>query len=552
MKTKVQDELKQHFRPEFLNRVDDIVVFHQLTQEEIVTIVDLMLAKLDERLRTRTWASSSRRRPRSCWPTKGYDPVLGARPLRRTIQREIEDVLSEKILFGELRPGQIVLVDVEGEGEEAEFTFAGEQKAAAARRPAGRDGDDPGVAGRRPHQPVGRTTADGPARRDPGGPFAVRASTTSHSAPSPHVVNSPPGDVAAAYVAAVAGHSVRVRLRAAGGAFAATWSNPDLRRAQLGFASAWTAEWAFTVGLGVLAFEQGGAAAVGLVSLLRMVPSAVVTPFVTVYADRWRRERLLVAVSVVRACAVGLVAVLVAVGAPVVSVYVLAVVATATAAVFRPVHSALLPSLCRTPAELAGANVVRGMLDSLSTLVGPALAAVLLATSGLSGVFTAVAVASLLSAVLIARVRPETGPAPDRRGRRGVLPDLVEGLGVVRASHDLTLLIVLAGAQTFARGALAVFSVVVAIDLLEMGESGVGVLNAAVGAGAVLGSLAASLLVGNHRLARWFGLGVAGWGLPMALIGIHPRSRAWRSPCCSSSASRTRWSTSGSSRWSPG
>ena len=315
---------------------------------------------------------------------------------------------------------------------------------------------------------------------------------------------------------------MRVRLRAAGGAFAATWSNTDLRRAQLGFASAWTAEWAFTIGLGVLAFEQGGAAAVGLVSLLRMVPSAVVTPFVTVYADRWRRERLLVAVSVVRACAVGLVAVLVAVGAPVVSVYVLAVVATATAAVFRPVHSALLPSLCRTPAELAGANVVRGMLDSLSTLVGPALAAVLLATSGLSGVFTAVAVASLLSAVLIARVRPETGPAPDRLGRRGVLPDLVEGLGVVRASHDLTLLIVLAGAQTFARGALAVFSVVVAIDLLGMGESGVGVLNGAVGAGAVLGSVAASLLVGNRRLARWFGLGVAGWGLPLAVLGILP------------------------------
>ena len=130
MKAKVQDELKQHFRPEFLNRIDDIVVFHQLTQDEIVEIVDLMLAKLDERLRDKDMGIELTPAAKQVLAKKGYDPVLGARPLRRTIQREIEDVLSEKILFGEVRPGQIVLVDVTGEGDEASFTFAGEQKAA--------------------------------------------------------------------------------------------------------------------------------------------------------------------------------------------------------------------------------------------------------------------------------------------------------------------------------------------------------------------------------------------------------------------------------------
>jgi ATP-dependent Clp protease ATP-binding subunit ClpC len=130
MKNKVQDELKQHFRPEFLNRIDDIVVFHQLSPEEIITIVDLMLAKLDERLRDKDMGLELTPAAKELLASKGYDPVLGARPLRRTIQREIEDVLSEKILFGEVRPGQIVLVGVEGEGEEAAFTFAGEQKAA--------------------------------------------------------------------------------------------------------------------------------------------------------------------------------------------------------------------------------------------------------------------------------------------------------------------------------------------------------------------------------------------------------------------------------------
>jgi len=128
MKNKVQEELKTHFRPEFLNRVDDIIVFHQLEREEIFSIVDLMIAKVDERLKDRDMAIELRPAAKDLLSKRGYDPVLGARPLRRTIQREIEDSLSEKILFGELRPGQIVIVDTEGEGEAEKFTFNGVAK----------------------------------------------------------------------------------------------------------------------------------------------------------------------------------------------------------------------------------------------------------------------------------------------------------------------------------------------------------------------------------------------------------------------------------------
>src|SRR5881398_2429344 len=128
MKNKVQEELKHHFRPEFLNRVDDVVVFHQLTQDEIVEIVDLMIAKVDERLKDRDMGLELTPASKILLATKGYDPVLGARPLRRTIQRDIEDQLSEKILYGELKPGEIVVVDAEGEGERAVFTFRGAQK----------------------------------------------------------------------------------------------------------------------------------------------------------------------------------------------------------------------------------------------------------------------------------------------------------------------------------------------------------------------------------------------------------------------------------------
>jgi ATP-dependent Clp protease ATP-binding subunit ClpC len=129
MKAKVNEELKQHFRPEFLNRVDDTIVFHQLTQENIIRIVDLMMAKLDERMKDRDMGIELTQAAKQRLADRGYDPLLGARPLRRTIQREIEDPLSEKILFSELRAGSIVVVDVEGTGEAAKFSFTSSPKA---------------------------------------------------------------------------------------------------------------------------------------------------------------------------------------------------------------------------------------------------------------------------------------------------------------------------------------------------------------------------------------------------------------------------------------
>ena len=127
MKNKVSEELKQHFRPEFLNRVDEVIVFPPLNQEQIVAMVDNMIAAVDKRLRDRDMTIEVTERAKRVLAERGFDPVLGARPLRRTVQREIEDVLAEKMLYGEVGPGQIVLVDVEGEGKDAAFTFAGQK-----------------------------------------------------------------------------------------------------------------------------------------------------------------------------------------------------------------------------------------------------------------------------------------------------------------------------------------------------------------------------------------------------------------------------------------
>ena len=126
MKSKVAEELKQHFRPEFLNRVDDTIVFPPLTKPEIARIVDLMIAKLAKRMEAQDMRLQLTDEARELLADVGFDPVLGARPLRRAIQRKIEDALSERILFGELQPGQVVTVGVTGEGKERTFTFNGE------------------------------------------------------------------------------------------------------------------------------------------------------------------------------------------------------------------------------------------------------------------------------------------------------------------------------------------------------------------------------------------------------------------------------------------
>ncbi|MDP4014423.1 MAG: ATP-dependent Clp protease ATP-binding subunit [Candidatus Nanopelagicales bacterium] len=129
MKSKVEQELKQHFRPEFLNRIDDTIVFHQLTRDEVLSIVDLMANQLDSRLAERDMSVEFTREAKELLAERGYDPSMGARPLRRTMQRDIEDPLSEQVLFGQVKPGSIIVVGVEGEGESREFTFKSEPKA---------------------------------------------------------------------------------------------------------------------------------------------------------------------------------------------------------------------------------------------------------------------------------------------------------------------------------------------------------------------------------------------------------------------------------------
>jgi ATP-dependent Clp protease ATP-binding subunit ClpC len=115
MKQQVDEELKRHFRPEFLNRIDETIVFHQLTRQEVKSIVDLMMKRVQSQLASKDLDIELTEDAKTWLANKGYDAELGARPLRRTIQREIEDALSERLLFNEFSAGQLIVVDIEND-----------------------------------------------------------------------------------------------------------------------------------------------------------------------------------------------------------------------------------------------------------------------------------------------------------------------------------------------------------------------------------------------------------------------------------------------------
>ena len=314
------------------------------------------------------------------------------------------------------------------------------------------------------------------------------------------------------------------RRRSGAAALGAVYRGP-LRRAQISFAAMWAGESAFMVSLAVVAFGEGGVAAVGVVTAARMATAALLAPFLAGMADRVRRERVLTCIGVVRAAVLACAAAVTATGGPAAATYAFAVVATVAVALYRPAHSALLPALAKSPQDLTNANAVRGMLDSLATLGGPVAAAALLAAAGPATVFAACAAASLVAGVVVVALPYDAPPRVDAvRGSAG--RDVVQGFTTIAANRALSLITGLGVVQTFTRGCLTVFAVVVAIDLLGTGDPGVGVLNAAVGAGGVLGSLFAFALVRRGGLATWFGIGIALFGAPLAMIGVVPEQAA--------------------------
>jgi MFS family permease len=317
---------------------------------------------------------------------------------------------------------------------------------------------------------------------------------------------------------------LKERLSESLSAFRAVFANPNLRRVELAWTGSETGKWMYVVAVAVYAYGAGGAAAVGLVALIRVIPAAVIAPFAAVLADRFRRERVMLFADISRAAILAGALVVVVFDGPAAVVYALAGVVTVLSTTFRPAQSALLPTISRTPEELTAANVTMSTIAAVGIFAGPAVGGLLLAATRIEVVFAATAGTFLLSALQVARIRAE--PPPARRPAPGeekrLAREVFAGFSTIIGDRGLRLLVTLYCAQTIVAGALGVLIVVASIRLLHLGDAGVGYLNSAFGVGGLIGAGLTVALVARQRLASDFALGTLLWGIPLVLIGIFP------------------------------
>jgi MFS family permease len=297
--------------------------------------------------------------------------------------------------------------------------------------------------------------------------------------------------------------------------------NPEVRRVELAWGAAIAAEWAHFVALGVYAYEEGGASAVGIAGLIRLLPAAVVAPFAASLGDRFPRERFLLAMMLVGSVALGASAVAFYADS-VLFVFASAALLGLSVTLIRPALQALLPSLARTPEELIASNGATSTIESLGTLVGPLLAGVLVSLADAGVVFAAGAGALLLAALALAGLRVEgvveLASTADEGGVRRLV---AAGFRTIAGSPRARLVVALIVAQTFVRGCLNVLIVVAAFQVLDGGGDTVGYMTAAIGVGGLFGAVGAMTL-GRARLAVSFGLALVFWGVPIALLGPWP------------------------------
>ncbi len=299
--------------------------------------------------------------------------------------------------------------------------------------------------------------------------------------------------------------------------------NPDLGRLQLAWAGVSFATWTFVITLGVFAFDAAGAAAVGVAGLVRLLPGALASPFSGLLGDRYSRRVVLVWSAATMAGVLGGASLAVTAGAPTWLVFALAGLFTVAASPYIPAEGALMPQLARTPQELSAANVTHSAMDNLGFLGGSILAGVLLAVSSVQAVFALAALAAAASCIAILLIRPDSRPRyADEVAARGLARQATAGLRAMIADPPLRLLGASLTLLVFVEGAADVLIVIIALDLLELGNSSVGYMNAAWGVGALLAGAALAVLINRGRLVEGLVVGSLITGAMLALPGVSP------------------------------
>jgi predicted MFS family arabinose efflux permease len=261
-------------------------------------------------------------------------------------------------------------------------------------------------------------------------------------------------------------------------------------------------------------------------ALARTIPSALLGPFVSAAGDRFRPERVMFVADVLRVVIVGAIALVVFVQAPPVLAFVLAALGPICATAFHPAQGALLPELARTPEELTAANVSAATIDSVGSFVGPAIGGLVLAGWGVGTALLITLAAYAWSGAQVFRVRPERAlrVVPELTGHTSAAAEAFAGFRVVLTDPRLRVVIGLFGAQTIVAGALGVLAVVSSLQLLDLGDAGVGWLYSATGIGGLVGAGVALALVARRRLAFDFGVGLLLWGIPFVVLGVWPNA----------------------------
>ena len=311
-------------------------------------------------------------------------------------------------------------------------------------------------------------------------------------------------------------------------ALVASFRNPNLARAQLAFVAFSICEWASFIALMVFAFDEGGAAAVGVISLVQPIPAALIAPLGSVLGDRFRRERVFLFAEASMSVACALAATAVLLDAPSLFVYAAACSVGWFLTLVRPTHGALLPWLARDPTELTTAYTGAGLIESLSVLFGPLLATAFFALGGAFGVagpglvYAALAVLLGIGSVLIAGIRTQAPPAEPEAQRAPVFRELGVGFRYVWSDPRPRVLVGTLGLWTFVLGFIDVLIVVLALDVLGIGQTGVGALSAALGVGGVVGAAIAIVAGSRERLFPAFRAGSYLYGIPVSAIGAVP------------------------------
>jgi len=306
--------------------------------------------------------------------------------------------------------------------------------------------------------------------------------------------------------------------------FRAVMTDPNLRRVELAFLGFNMTEFATWIAILVYAFERGGAAEAGAVSVILLIPSAVVAPFAAYAGDRFRRDRVLFVDYLVQGLAVGATALTLYADASAGVVYGVATLASISITFTRPAQNSLLPTLAQTPEDLTAANVVTGVVEGTGKMLGPLIAGVLLAVAGPDAIFAVFAIVTFLGAFAVSGVRAEPSvvtPAV-RMGAEDVLRETLRGFKTLRDEREPRLVVLLLSSNVVVVGAIDVLFVATAIDLLGIGQSGAGYLSAAFGAGAVVGAASAVILVGRRRLTPPLAAGAVVFGAPIALVAVAP------------------------------